>query len=361
MNVVLEKLPPGLFLQKLAPVDLFDTSGLLLLTRGQLITDRIRERLVRSEVYTLISEKDHVNSSGTELKTFSRDLYLDIVGSIWSIYHDTGLITSEQIAQTMVLIELIIKEINGKWMYIDNDSLRVDLASLKEHDYCTFVHAVNVAILSTIIARGLGYRGQRLRYLAMGAILHDIGKIKVPCEILNKPGLLSEKELIIIKRHPIEGEKMLHNTDLSPIILNSVRLHHERWSGDGYPDGLSGSRILLDAQIIAIADVYDALTADRPYRKALPPYHALEVILTMEKDFNPIVVTAFRNSLNLYPKDTLVTLNTGEIGVVVAVPTNFPTRPLVRLMFDYNGQYSDKDIYIDLMNELTYFIKSPSV
>ncbi|MCO1602183.1 HD-GYP domain-containing protein [Desulfosporosinus nitroreducens] len=361
MNVVLEKLPPGLFLQKLAPVDLFDTSGLLLLTRGQLITDRVRERLVRSEVYTLISEKDHVNSSGTELKTFPRDLYLDIVGSIWSIYHDTGLITSEQIAQTMVLIELIIMEINGKWMCIDNDSLRVDLASLKEHDYCTFVHAVNVAILSTIIARGLGYQGQRLRYLTMGAILHDIGKIKVPCEILNKPGLLSEKELIIIKRHPIEGEKMLHNTDVSPIILNSVRLHHERWSGNGYPDGLSGSRILLDAQIIAIADVYDALTADRPYRKALPPYHALEMILTMEKDFNPIVVTAFRNSLNLYPKDTLVTLNTGEIGVVVAVPTNFPTRPLVRLMFDCNGKYSDKEIYIDLMNELTYFIKSPSV
>ncbi|MBC2726529.1 HD-GYP domain-containing protein [Desulfosporosinus sp.] len=353
MNLVLEKLPQGfLFFEKQAPMDLFDARGLLLLTRGQLVTEWIRERLASSEVYTLKSEVKTV----THTKSFPKDLYWDIVGSLWSIYHDVGLITSEQISKTMVSIEWIINEIKDKCIYIDTNSLRVDLASFKEHDYCTFVHAVNVAILSALTARELGYKGQRLRYLAMGAILHDIGKIKVPYEILNKPGPLSKSEFYIIQQHPLEGEAMLRNAEVLPSILNTVRQHHERWSGNGYPNGLSGSRIHLDAQIIAVADVYDALTADRPYRKALPPYHALEMILAMEKDFNPMVIQAFRKSLNLYPKDSLVTLNTGERGLVVAVPTSFPTRPLVRLLFDRNGKYVDKDTYIDLMCELTSFI-----
>lgn len=362
MNVVLEKLPPGfLATGKQAPLDLFDANGFLLLSRGQIMTEWIRERLVSSEVYTLKSEKSLVKPSETKVKAFCKDLYWKIVGSTWSIYHDAGLITPEQISQTMISIEWIINEIKDKCIYIDTNSLRVDLASFKEHDYSTFIHAVNVAILSTLTARELGYKGQRLRCLTMGAILHDIGKIKVPCEILNKPGPLSKSEVNMIKQHPLEGEAMLRNADVLPNILSTVRHHHERWDGNGYPDGLSGSKIGLDAQIIAVADVYDALTADRPYRKALPPYHALEMIFTTEKDFNPNVIQAFRKSLNLYPRDTLVTLNTGEIGLVVAVPSSFPTRPLVRLMFDCDGKYLDREIYIDLLYELTYFIKSSSI
>lgn len=359
MNLVLEKLPPNvLALGKQSQMDLFDASGLLLLTRGQLMTEWIWERLGRSEVYTLKSEKNLGKLSVINKKSFSKDLYWDIVGSIWSIYHEARLITTEQISQTMVCIELIINEIKDKCVYIDFNSLRVDMVRFKEHDYSTFVHAVNVAILSTLTARELGYKGQRLRYLIMGAILHDIGKIKVPREILNKPGPLSESEANIIKQHPIEGEAMLRNANVLPSILSTVRQHHERWGGNGYPDGLSGFNIQLEAQIIAVGDVFDALTADRPYRKSLPPYHALEMILTTGKDFNPKVVKAFRKSLNLYPEDTIVTLNTGEVGLVVAVPASFPTRPLVRLMFDSNGKYLDRETYIDLLYELTYFIKS---
>ena len=242
--------------------------------------------------------------------------------------------------------------------HMDFNSLPIDMVRFKEHDYCTFIHSVNVAILATLTARELGYKGRCLRYLTMGAILHDLGKLKIPSEILNKSEPLTESELNLIKQHPIEGEAMLRNADVLPSILRIVRQHHERWDGKGYPDGLSGINIHLDAQIVAVADVYDALTADRPYRKALPPYHALEIILATGKDFNPKVVEAFRKSLNLYPEDTIVTLNTGEIGLVVAVPTSFPTRPLVRLLFDSNGRYLNRETYIDLLHELTYFIKS---
>lgn len=358
MNLVFEKLPPGILgLGKQVHLDLFDASGLLLLTRGQLMTKWIWERLARSEVYTLKAEKSLGNPSVNNIKSFSKDLYCNIVGSLWSIYHEARLITTEQISQTMESIECILNEIKDKYVYTDFNSLRVDMVRFKEHDYSIFVHSVNVAILATLTARELGYKGRRLRYLTMGALLHDLGKLKVPREILNKPGALTEREVIITKQHPIEGEAMLRNADVLPSILSTVRQHHERWDGKGYPDGLSGSKIHLDAQIVAVADVYDALTTDRPYRKALPLYHALEMILTSGKDFDPKVVEAFRKALMLYPEDSLVTLNTGEVGMVVAVPTNFPTRPLIRLVFDSNGKYLDRETYIDLLYDLTHFIK----
>jgi len=357
MNLFLEKLSPSLLaLGKQAHVDLFDASGLLLLKRGQLMTDWIWERLAKNEVYTLKSEKNSGNSIKS-LKIFSKDLYWNLVGSMWSIYHEARLITPQQIAQTMLSIECIINQIKDKCIYIDFNSLRVDMVRFKEHDYHTFIHSVNVALLATLTALELGYQGKSLRYLTMGALLHDLGKLNVPREILNKPGALNEREFTIIKQHPLDGEAMLSKAEVLPRILRTVRQHHERWDGKGYPDGLSGPEIHLDAQIVAVADVYDALTVDRSYRKAMPPYHALEMILTSEKDFNPQVVKAFRKVLILYPEGSIVTLNTGEVGLVVAVPTNFPTRPLIRLVFDKNGRYLDREMYLDLLNDLTCFIK----
>ncbi|MDQ7092360.1 HD-GYP domain-containing protein [Desulfosporosinus sp. PR] len=358
MNLVLEKLPPCvLAIGEQIKIDLFDASGILLLTRGQLMTEWIWRKLAKKEIYTLKSDKNFGKSALSDKDCFSEDLYCHIVGSIWNIYHEVRLVTTEQISQTVTIVEQIINEIRDKYVCIDFDTPRIDMLRLKEYDYSTFVHAVNVAILSALIARKLGYKGRRLRYLTMGALLHDIGKIKVPREILNKPGPLNEDEMNIVKRHPLEGEAMLREAAVAPCILSSVRQHHERWDGRGYPDGLKGLNICQGAQIIAVADVYDALTADRPYRKALPPYHALEMILSADQDFNPQVVEAFRKSLNLYPRNTVVTLNTGEVGLVVAVPTSLPTRPLVKLIFDRDGKYIDEEKYIDLMKELTYFIQ----
>ncbi|MPN19994.1 Cyclic di-GMP phosphodiesterase [bioreactor metagenome] len=118
------------------------------------------------------------------------------------------------------------------------------------------------------------------------------------------------------------------------------------------------NEINIDAQIVAVADVYEALTADRPYRKGLPPYHALEMIIAWSgHDFNPAMVKAFRKSLILYPDNAVVTLNTGETGLISAVPTQMPTRPLVRLLFDKNRRYLNKELYIDLMQDLTRFIE----
>lgn len=136
-----------------------------------------------------------------------------------------------------------------------------------------------------------------------------------------------------------------------------VEEHHERWNGKGYPNGSPGNNIHLDAQIVAVSDVYEALTAERPYRKGIPTYQALEMILARSgKDFNPLVVQAFRESLILYPENSIVILNTGEMGVIVAVPLQMPTRPLIRLLFNNKSRFLNKEIYVDLMQDLTRFI-----
>lgn len=356
MNLVFERLHPNAVLGQTASVDLFDATGILLLQKGNAITAGIRERLERREIYILNNNRDEILPK--HVSSFPKDVYIKLVGSLWSIYHETKIITPEQIEKTVRLVETILKEFRTQNVYLNFDEIRLDLEKFKQYDYGTFVHVVNVALLSVITGLQLGYKETKLKYLALGALLHDLGKLKVPREILNKPGSLTDEEFAIVRQHPLLGEEMLKNTRLLASVIAIVKEHHERWNGKGYPFNLNGKNIHMDAQIIAVTDVYEALTADRPYRKGLPPYHALEMIIAWSgKDFNQTVVQAFRESLILYPENAIVTLNTGEIGVVVAVPTQMPTRPLVRILFNSNGRFLNRETYVDLLQDLTRFIE----
>ncbi|WP_088188131.1 HD-GYP domain-containing protein [Desulfosporosinus sp. FKA] len=354
MNWLLERVQPNLTIGTTANIDLFNGFGVLLLRKGKQITEDISKLLQKREVY--VWKKIDKNST-VRPKAFPKDKYTKLVGSLWGIYHEAKLIQPKQIEKTVTLVEMIFNELKQIEIYMDLEVLRMDLEKFKQNDYGTFVHSVNVALLSTITGKRLGYADKKLKDLTLGALLHDIGKLRVPKEILNKPGSLTDDEFIIMKRHPQYGVEMLRDVRLSPSITAIVGEHHERWNVKGYPYGLQGDNIHPDAQIVAVNDVYDALTADRPYRKSLPPYHALEMILAWSgRDFAPKAVQAFKESLVLYPEHAVVTLNTGEIGVVLAVPLHFPTRPLIRLLFDRNGGYINEEIYVDLMKNLTYFI-----
>ncbi len=356
MNWLLERAQSNSAMGMTASVDLFDNFGVLLLHKGQPITEGIRGRLQKREVFVW-RKQEEINYPAETAKAFSKDVYIKLVGTLWSIYHEAKLILPRQIEKTLVLVEIILKELKPINVYLNFDMARLDLEKFKRHDYGTFVHSLNVAILATLTGMRLGYKEKRLKYLTLGALLHDLGKLNVPKEILNKPGSLTDDEFDIMKLHPKLGADMLKNTRLLPSVLETVKKHHERWNGKGYPCGLIGNNIHLDAQIVAVTDVYEALTADRPYRRGLPPYHALEMILAWSgKDFNPQVVQAFRESLTLYPENAIVTLNSGEMGVIVAVPAQMPTRPLIRLLFDNNGRFLNKEIYVDLMQDLTRFI-----
>jgi HD-GYP domain-containing protein (c-di-GMP phosphodiesterase class II) len=207
-------------------------------------------------------------------------------------------------------------------------------------------HSVDVTALGLVLARRLfrdfgwlDYDGRRrydqisgrLAKIGLGLLLHDIGKLSIPKEILLKPGKLDDAEWDIMRRHPVVGVEML-SPDTSFLVRAVVRSHHEKWTGGGYPDNLRGDQIHQFARVASVADVYDAVTSERPYKHAAPPHVGVDIILSgAGKDFDPDVVAAFRKVVAPYPPGYEVLLADGRRGVVVDVDMDDPFRPHVRV------------------------------
>lgn len=328
----------SLFLGEPTELDLFDAQGRLLLEKDKIVTKDIIERDQIREVYVVTYEWIPKNHSDTLLKR---------------VYYEANFIRQDYLhTATTVVTELIRKS-------KESPGMPVNLGKLESYDYYSYIHSVNVALLATIIGLQMGYGSLMLNNLALGALFHDWGKLMIPREILDKPSALTAGEFDIIKQHPGRGEQMLRSVIFSEEVLKIVRQHHEHWNGQGYPDCLSGDAIYHGAQIVAVADVFDALTADRPYRKGLPPYHALEMILSrVNINFSSDVVKAFRSSLILYPENSRVTLNTGETGTVIAIPLGLPTRPVVLIILDWEGHPVKKEKIVDLLHDLSLSVSA---
>lgn len=321
----------------------------MLLAKGEIFTPRIQELLQAHCVYILQYELD----KAIPPRCFSQERYQNVLASMQEIYQGANLVTEEKLMTTIDVVDSIIDELTK------NPRTYFDLNQFRNFDNYTYVHSVNVCLLATLIAMEMGYHDQQLRELTLGALLHDLGKMTIPSEILNKPAGLTAQEFEILKQHPRRGVELLREVKVSPEVLAGICQHHERWNGQGYPDHLRSDAIHPNAQVIAVADVFDAITADRPYHDGMPPYHALELVVAgFGNDFAPAAVLALRNSLVIYPENSKVKLNTGEIGVVVAIPPNFPTRPLIRILFDKCGNLIQNETIIDLLQDLTRFISS---
>jgi len=215
----------------------------------------------------------------------------------------------------------------------------VNIRDLKNFDDYTYYHSVNVAVLSLLIGKTLGLKDDQLRELGMSAILHDVGKMFIDNEIINKPGLLTNEEYEKIKEHSIEGYKYLKDDfNISSKIYVSILQHHENFDGKGYPNGISKEQIFLYARIITVADVYDALTSERPYKRAETPNKALEYILQNEgKKFDPQIVKIVSERFAPFPVGTFVKLSNGMMGIVVENFTNTCLKPKIKI-FWCNGQ-----------------------
>lgn len=223
----------------------------------------------------------------------------------------------------------------------------IALSEMRSADAYTHEHSVRVTTLGVLIAarhwRRHGWRdylgqrrtdgiGERLTQLGLGLLLHDIGKLALPQELLDKPGRLDEDEWELVRRHPDIGADLLDHTTTSMLTISVVRYHHERWDGRGYPRGLRGAEISELARIAAVADVYDAVRSARPYKPAKPPHVAVEVIRDgAGSAFDPAVVETFRGVVLPYPVGHEVELPDGRIGVVIAADPAAPYRPTVRI------------------------------
>lgn len=231
---------------------------------------------------------------------------------------------------------------------IDNDELLMNIIDLKNYDDYTYSHSVSVAILSLSMGVVIGLSKNILFYLGMAALLHDIGKVFIPKEILNKKSKLTENEFEIVKTHSYKGYQILkENSAFSYYSSIGVLHHHEKYNGTGYPFELEGSKISLLGRIIAIADVYDALISDRPYRKAMFPSEAIEYIMggggTL---FDSEIVKFFTRIIVPYPVGTGVLLSNDAIGIVFKNYPDCCMRPLLKII--KHGDIFVEPYFLDL-------------
>ncbi len=235
----------------------------------------------------------------------------------------------------------------------------VNLQDLKTTDNYTFSHSANVCVLSVITGISLGYDKERLKQLALGAILHDIGKVKIPLEILNKPSSLTPDEYDAIKKHSNYGYEILkRSVELSTYASYIALTHHERHNGSGYPMGLKSDEIHEFSRIVAIADVYDAMTSDRVYRKRANINDTVEYLIGMgHHQFDYSIVRTFVEHIAIYPSGICVKLNTGETAIVVDVNKRYPNRPIIRIFKDKDGNEVKEMQELDLTKHNTIIIE----
>lgn len=211
-----------------------------------------------------------------------------------------------------------------------NDAIAIDISALKTSDEYTFKHSVDVATISMIVAKQQGLSRNQIREIGLAGLLHDIGKTKVPPEILNKPEKLTPEEFDIMKEHPVFGYEMMKNRpDSSPAISLGILQHHEKMNGNGYPLGCTGEKISPYARILTVADIYDALVTERAYKAAYSQRDAVELIMSMTDELDMTALKSFLESMILYPVDTIVELSNGEKAKVVENNPHYILRPTV--------------------------------
>ncbi len=231
-----------------------------------------------------------------------------------------------------------------------NPGALIGLLRIKTADDYTFLHSVSVCTLLVAFCRSRGIDSDTTYQAGLGGLLHDTGKALVPDKILNKPGALTEEEFAIVRRHPRDGyEILLRSPELGPIPLDITLHHHERRDGSGYPDRQGEGVISELAQMAAIVDVYDAITAERCYHKGVSPAEALRKLYEWSKfHFHPALVQEFMRCVGIYPVGTMVLLESGRLGVVVEPhPTNLLT-PKVNVFFNTRQKAYIKPQMVDL-------------
>lgn len=339
-------LKPGMILAK--DIYLFNNSNFntLLLTKGQVLNNTYIKKInyhnidgayIESEAFLDINVESYIDDRlRAESLTQIRDVYYEFKMS-------SGKINSSTIKQISSIVDSLITELLYK------DDLSYNVIDFKNYDSYTFQHCLNVAILSISTGISMGFSESKLHDLGMAGLLHDIGKMSIPVEILNKPSKLTDEEYEIMKTHPISAVMLLKNL-VSNDVLRAIESHHEKLDGTGYPYGRKADNIHSYGKILAVCDVYDALTSDRSYKKAAFPSEVIEYIMgCADTHFDYEILKHFIKIIVAYPVGTFVKLSDGKLAVVVKNYSENIMRPLIRII-NSNGTV-DEDIDLLYDNE----------
>ncbi len=359
--VKVDDLEPGKILAK--PIHGADQT--VLLEKGTELTPRYIRRLKKLRIRTIyvkMTDKDGFKSlSKEEIEILPQNIKkkatstvkealkkIDIAKQIDSNNDFDSLVDPQNILN---IIDDIVTEI------VNRDDLFVKFKDVMSIEDELFFHLTNVTVLSLIMGKSLGYSEERLRLLAIGAFLHDIGKIKIPPKILNKPGKLTNEEFEIIKKHTTYGYEILQDIPGIPDVSARIAYqHHERCDGSGYPKGISKRYIHKFSRIVAIADVFDAMTNDRTYRSRINVNEVIEYLYTTvsQNQLDGELIKNFLDYITPYPIGSKVKLSIGCEGVVTDVKKDNKLRPTVKVS-KFKGL--DEDLTIDLSKQLNIKIE----
>lgn len=311
-------------------ITFFDASAgaVVTLKAGTKLTDMniTQMRMSRVVAGAFIDSK---NSETRVISSINSEIKESAISNIHSLA-DNFMDSSKGVTQSDIdaignTTEELIDELASK------KDILINIADIKMYDDYTYHHSLSVAIMAIAIGLEMGYDRHKLDELGIAGLLHDIGKVSVPIEIINKKGRLTEEEYNIVRLHPVYAAEHLKARKLvSDDCCAGIIGHHERWDGLGYPMHLKGEQIHEYARILAVADVYDALTSNRPYRVPAPPNEAIEFIMGgMYSHFDENVVKAFLRKVAPFPTGSRVKLSNGETACVIKNNTDQPLRPLV--------------------------------
>lgn len=340
-------LKPGMILAK--DIALYNSCNFntLLLTKGQVLNNTYIKKVIYHNIEGAYIESEAF--SDIQIDSYISDkLKAKSLTQIKDVYYEfkmsSGKLNAKSIKQLSSIVDnLVIELLNKK-------DLSYNVIDFKNYDTYTFQHCLNVATLSISTGISMGFSELHLHELGMSGLLHDIGKMLIPIEILNKPAELTDEEYEIIKDHPENAVNQLRNL-VSNNVLRSIEGHHEKLDGTGYPHNRKANNIHNYAKILAVCDVYDALTSDRPYRKPSFPNEVIEYIMgCADTHFDYEILKHFIKIIVAYPIGSFVKLSDKRLAVVVKNYSENIMRPLVRII-NSDGTVGED---LDLLNDLRY-------
>lgn len=281
-----------------------------------------------NELHLVTPEADPIFGVDKEQHKVSREVYQAALRAVVDSYFDAR--GKQKV--NLELIDGVVRLImNGVTRYPE---VYFGLGALKAFSEYTFYHSVNVAILSMLMGSRLGFDDEQMHKLGMAALLHDIGKVNIPSEILDKPGRLTDDEFKIVREHPVDSARILaQHKNVDRVALIVAAQHHAHYDLSGYPDFRGMGELHLMSHIVTIADVYDALTSDRSYSKAKLPDHAMRILVEERgRKFHPVLTKVFAQITGMFPVGSLVELDTGEMAIVSKANPQDIYRPQVKLI-----------------------------
>jgi len=351
--VPISRCKPGMRLAR----PIFNEEGMVLLGVDMELTDHLIRRLREHGIaylYVADSRTDDVVIPELISHETRRKAMAQVRASFRRLMNETnrranpGLLARE----FRDVLTMIIDDLSA------NRDAMIMLMDLSLTDLYLYQHSINVCLYAAMLGMHAGYDRDALTVLGLGALLHDVGKTKIPLDILTRKGRLTAEEWDIIKSHAELGFQMLKDEPNIPLLSAHCALqHHERLDGSGYPRGLSGDDIHEYAQWIAVIDSYDAMTTHRVYRRTLLPHQAMDVLFAGAGTlYNPSMVKLFRDKVAAYPLGATVRLNTGETGVVVDINAASPMRPVIRVLENERGEPIAQPYELDLTKHLSIMI-----